>query len=216
MLCSQHHKSWVVCYVVAFAEIFNAEYSWSLISHFSHFFSFSFVSSVHTSFQTSSSDHFSCCFLSFFRWSYFFFINIYDEEYIQSFQDCLNQLCVSLKHHHHSWTSSLLHAFFFNEIIIINSCYHYHYLMITSESIIQDLSSNEIVNNTLIKSKDKFKWTKTRNCKRKFYISNSSNTSLKAFIHAVFKCFNSCILSKDLKRQVLHHQHQQLFHYESH
>ena len=204
-----------MCYVVAFTEISNAEYSWSLIFHFSHSFSFSFISSAYASFQTSLSDCSSHRSFSFFKWSRFLFVSIYDEEYVQSSQDHSNWLCASLKHHHHAWTSSFLHAFFFNEIVVIDLCRCYHYSMMTSESIIQDLSSNETINNTLTKSKDKFEWTKTRNHERKFHISSSLNTSLKAFIHAVFECFNSCILSRDFKRQVLHHRYQRLSHYES-
>ncbi len=48
------------------------------------------------------------------------------------------------------------------------------------------------------------------------YQAHQIDTSLKAFIHAVFECFNSYILSKNLKRRVLHHWHQWLSHYKSH
>ena len=214
-LRSQHRKSWVVCYVVAFAEISNAEYSRLFISHFSRSLSFPFVPSAHTSSQTSSPDRSSRCSLSFFRRSRFLFVSVYDEEYVQSSQDHSNRSRALLKHHRRAWTSSLLHAFFFDEIVIINSRRCHHYSTMTSELIIQDLSSNETVNSTLTKSKDKFERTKIRNRKRKSCILSSSDTSSKAFIHAVFECFNSCILSKDFERRVLHHRYQQLSHYES-
>ncbi len=169
-------------------------------SHFSHSFSFSSVTWASSSSQVSSSHHFSRHSFISFRWFCFFFIiSLKDENHVQSFQNHLNQLYVFSKYHcccHTRTFSSSLYAFFFDKIKITESRRHHHYLITTSESIFQDLNFNKTVNSTLIRSKYRFEWTKTRNWERRFHILSSSDTNSKAFIYVVSNISTCLILCR--------------------
>ncbi len=101
-----------------------------------------------------------------------------------------------MKHYHHTWTSSSFHAFFSDEIVVTESRHHHHYSIMTSESIFQDLSSNETVDSTLTRHNYMSEWTKTRNRERSSHISNSSNTNSKAFIYVVLNISTCLVLCR--------------------
>ncbi len=134
---------------------------------------------------------------------------------IQSLQNHLNWSCAFLKHHHHhTWTSSSFHAFFSDEIVITELHRHHHYSIMTSKSIFQDLSFNEIVNSTLTRHNYMSKWTKTRNHERRSHISDSLDTNSKTFIYIVSNISMCLVLCRVVWWWVANHESKWFSQYE--
>ena len=87
-------------------------------------------------------------------------------------------------------------------------------MITTSESISQDLSSNEAVNSTSTKHNYISEWTKTRNHERRSHISDSSDTNSKAFIYIVSNISTCLVLRRVVRWWVANHESKWFSQYE--